>query len=126
MPRPTKITEETVKKLEFAFAHDFNISEACDHADISRETYYNHINSSEEFSDKMERAQSDLKRKAKIVVANAIEEGNIGQAQWFLERRAKEEYSLKQTVDMNVSNRDETVEKLEELFKCTPKNNGTT
>lgn len=45
---------------------------------------------------------------------------------FWLKNRKPSEWRDKQSVDMNISNRDETVEKLEELFKCTPKNNGTT
>ena len=98
--RPTKLNEEIVGKLEYAFSKDFNVGEACNYAGIHRDSYYEWIKNNEEFSDKMEQAQSDLKRKAKINIADKIEEGDIDVTKWFLERRVKDEYSIKQAVEV--------------------------
>ena len=96
--RPKKLTEEVVGKLIYAFQKDFNVSEACDYAGISRDTYYEWCKNKKGFSDKMEQAKSDLKRKAKINLADKIEAGDIDTTLWYLERRAKDEYSTKQNI----------------------------
>lgn len=98
--RPTKMTEEIVRKLEYAFQKDFNIVEACDYAGISRETYYDWIKKKKGFSDKMECAKSNLRRKAKVNLADKIEAGDIDATKWYLERKAKDEYSVKQNVEV--------------------------
>lgn len=113
--RPTKMTEEVVGKLEYAFAKDFNVCEACDYAGIHRDSYYEWLKKCPEFSDRMEKAQTNLKRKAKINIADKIEEGDIDVTKWFLERRAKDEYSVKQSVE--VSGIAEEQSKLSELLE---------
>lgn len=113
--RPTKMTEEVVGKLECAFSKDFNVCEACDYAGIHRDSYYEWLKKDAEFSDRMEQAQTNLKRKAKINIADKIEEGNMDVTKWFLERRAKDEYSVKQSVE--VTGIEEEQSKLSELLE---------
>ena len=113
--RPTKMTDEVVRKLEYAFSKDFNITEACHYAGIGRNTYYDWLENNEEFSNRIEQAQSDLKRKAKMNIADKIEEGDTEVTKWFLERRAKDEYSVKQAVE--VSGLADEQSKLSELLE---------
>lgn len=120
--RPTKMNEEIVGKLEYAFSKDFNIGEACDYAGIHRDSYYEWIKNNKEFSDRMEQAQTNLKRKAKINIADKIEEGDMDVTKWFLERRAKDEYSTKQAVEM--SGLEDEQSKLSELLEQRKKRRG--
>lgn len=113
--RPTKMTEAVVGKLEYAFSKDFNVCEACDYAGIHRDSYYEWLKKSPEFSDRMEQAQTNLKRKAKMNIADKIEEGDTEVTKWFLERRAKNEYSVKQAVE--VSGLADEQSKLSELLE---------
>lgn len=100
MARPTKMTEEIVNKLEYGFMHDFNITEACQYAGIRRETYHGWVKKNQEFFNRMESARNNLRRLAKITLAESIEEGNVPNSMWYLERRAREEYSTKQTTEL--------------------------
>lgn len=100
MGRPRKITKEVVGKLEYAFMKGFNISEACDYAAISRDTYYEKLKQSKEFSDRMERAKTNLQRKAKLNLAEAIESGNLDESKYYLERKCKDEFSVKQEINV--------------------------
>ena len=113
--RPTKLTDSIVRKLEYAFSKDFNVSEACDYAEIGRTAYYEWLENNEEFANKMEQAQTNLKRKAKINIADKIAEGDMDVTKWFLERRARDEYSVKQAVE--VSGLEEEQSKLSELLE---------
>lgn len=122
MGRPRKITNEVVGKLEYAFMKGFNISEACDYAAISRDTYYEKLKKSKEFSDRMERAKTNLQRKAKLNLAEAIESGNLDESKYYLERKCKDEFSVKQEInvagEINHSNPFEslTTEELKKLI----------
>ncbi len=122
MGRPRKITKEVVGKLEYAFMKGFNISEACDYAAISRDTYYEKLKQSKEFSDRMERAKTNLQRKAKLNLAEAIESGNLDESKYYLERKCKDEFSVKQEInvagEINHSNPFEslTTEELKKLI----------
>ncbi|MDP4120867.1 MAG: hypothetical protein Q8876_07435 [Bacillota bacterium] len=108
MARPEKITDDIVRKLENAFARGFNVSEACDDAEISRDTYYKKIKKSKSFSDKMERAQTNLVRQAKINLAEAIKGGDLAESKYYLERKCKDEFSTRRELqvggEMNVNN----------------------
>lgn len=106
MARPKKINKEIVGKLEWAFMKGLNISEACDYAEIHRDTYYDYCKNNQEFSDKMERAQTALQRKAKINLAEKIEDGDIEESKYFLARKCKDEFSTKQQVEVsgNINN----------------------
>lgn len=101
MGRPRKITKEVVGKLEYAFMKGFNISEACDYAEISRDTYYEKLKQSKEFSDKMDRAKTNLQRRAKINLAEAIECGDLNESKYYLERKCKDEFSIKQEINLS-------------------------
>lgn len=78
LKRLTKHDENIVLVLETAFHNGYNITEACQYADISRETYYNWLEDDDIFSYRMSVAQSALNRKAKSNVATAIRDGDPG------------------------------------------------
>lgn len=95
--RPTKKTEETVKKLEDIFKNGANVQEACSYAGISKETYYTWLETDESFLTKMESAQYYPVIAAKnILLQDIYKNKNIDSAKWYLERKAKKEFSLRQ------------------------------
>jgi hypothetical protein len=91
--RPSIITETTVRNLELALRNGFSITTACKLSGVSRATYYEHINSSAEFSDRMELAEQWVTYRAKHVIALAIHKGDIKVCQWWLERKARVEFA---------------------------------
>jgi|GEM_PF-4971792 len=72
----TKHDENIVQVLETAFHNGYNITEACQQADISREIYYRWLRDDDIFSYRMSVAQSALNRKAKTNVFDAINNGD--------------------------------------------------
>lgn len=72
----TKHDEVIVRKLEVAFNNMFNVTEACQYADISRETYYNWLEDDDAFSYRMSIARTAPNRKAKQNVAEALRQGD--------------------------------------------------
>ena len=91
--RPTKMTDETVMKLEQAFAIDATVEEACSYADISRNTFYVWLKEHEEYQDRIDelRQRPMLKARQTIVKSLDTPEG----ARWYLARKKKQEFSEK-------------------------------
>lgn len=94
--RPTLMDELTVKKLEDAFSVGASDREACFIANISHQTLYNFQEKYPDFVDRKAALKEMTKYKARKVVAEAIEKNDIQQANWYLERKAKDEFSLRQ------------------------------
>lgn len=98
--RPTKMTEETVKKLEEAFLLGCSDLEACLYADISKQTLYNYQDKHPEFVDRKERLKENpvfVARRA--VISEMKEDGNL--ALKYLERKKKDEFSIKQEHELS-------------------------
>ena len=86
------MTKATVLKLEAALRDGFSIDTACHVSGISRSTYYAHLERDADFSHKMELAQDWITQRAKQVVAQAIDKGDLKAAQWWLERKARADF----------------------------------
>ena len=99
--RPKKITEEIVQKLEEAFLQGLSDREACIYANIAPSTFYDYCSSHKDFSERKELLKENLKMKAKMNLARSIEDGNMTQSIWYLERKCKDEFSSKQEVELS-------------------------
>lgn len=90
--RPTVMTPARVSKLEEAFAYGCSDSEACFYADISKQTLYEYQKKHPEFIDRKEalKERPILAARQKVVqeIAN-----DVKNAQWYLERKRKDEFS---------------------------------
>lgn len=110
--RPTVMTAEVVGKLELGFAKGLNKTECCEFAGISRDTLYEYLEKHPDFSDKIEVLQSHPSMKAKINIADRIEQGDVELSQWYLERKNPDEFSTKQNINASVTG----VVKLEDVL----------
>lgn len=93
--RPTVFNKETVHKLEQAFAIGCTVEEACSVSGVSRSAYYKKLEDDGQFMDRMERAKLFMIIQARHTVCNAIRAGDIKTSLWYLERKRKDEFSLK-------------------------------
>ena len=93
--RKSKMTPEIVTKLEYAFSKSFTDEQACQHVDISRQCLNRYCLENPEFRDKKESLKRNLTLKAKMNVVESIESGEISSSKWWLERKNKEEFSLR-------------------------------
>jgi hypothetical protein len=91
--RPPAINEATVRKLEAALATGFSISAACHFSGISRSTYYEYLATDKDFSDRMRLAEEWATFRARQVILQAIDNGDVSCAKWYLERKARFEFS---------------------------------
>ena len=89
--RPTKMTKETIGILEEAFLNGATDRQACFQASISIQTLYNYGKENDGFLERKESLKEMTKYRAKINVSKAIEEGDKGLSQWYLERKGKDE-----------------------------------
>lgn len=119
--RPTVMTPEVVKKLEEGFAMGFTDNEACLYAEITKQTLYNYWKEHPEFLDRKEILKDQPKMKAKINITNSINWGDANDSKWYLERKAKDEFSIKTEVESNskveLKADISAVDKLNELIK---------
>lgn len=100
--RPTVMTEAMIGKLELLFAQGLSDREACLIADISPSTLYDYCTENPDFAERKELLKDKPKIKAKLNVAEAIENKDIDMSKWYLERKAKEEFSAKQIIDADI------------------------
>lgn len=109
--RPTVMTENVLRKLEYAFMRGLPDREACDYADIGTTTLYDYCKENPEFAERKETLKQHPTAKARLNVTEAIENGDVDLSKWWLERKRKDEFSLKQEINADVS-----VTKLEDLI----------
>lgn len=91
--RPTVLTEDAVRKLEAALCAGYSVNAACYFSGISKSVFYEHKALDKDFSEKIRLAEEFSTYKARLVVVNAINEGNIKAAMWYLERKARLEFA---------------------------------
>lgn len=95
MSRPTVMTEDVIAKLEEAFAWGCSDVEACLWADIAEKTLYLYQEKNPEFIQRKQALKETPILLARKSVANGIKK-NPDLALKLLERKKKDEYSLRQ------------------------------
>lgn len=100
--RPSKMTDEVVKNLEFAFMQGLSDQEACLFAGISKQTLYNYQTDHPEFIDQKAAFKSNVKMHAKLNLAKEVIEKKNVELSLFVLERTVDEYKPKQEVSANV------------------------
>lgn len=95
--RPTVMTDLTVQKLKEAFAFGCTDEEACYYAEIAKQTLYNYQKENPEFIDQKEALKQRPILLARQEVINGLT-GNPELALKFLERKKKDEFSLRSEI----------------------------
>lgn len=91
--RPTKMTEETVNKLEEGFTMGFTDEEACLYANISKVTLYEYCKKNPEYTNRKEELKNHPKILAKRNIYNSLKDSKkTDDSKWYLERRSKKEF----------------------------------
>lgn len=115
--RPTVMTEELINKLETVFALGGTDKEACFYAGISHQTLYDYQALHPEFVERKEALKQQPILKARQTVVTALNQPQ--HAQWFLARKAKDEFSERVETKNETTVIEETspeVKKLAELL----------
>ena len=109
--RPTVMTNEVLQKLEYAFMRGMTDRQACLYANIATSTLYNYCNENPDFSERKETLKQNPTSKARLNVTKAIEQGDVSLSLWWLERKARDEFSTKQNIDADIA-----VKRLEDVL----------
>jgi len=118
--RPSKFTPAVVTKLVAAFNMGYNDTEAAAYASISRKTFYDYICDKPDFRNKINRAKIEPTIKAKEVVVNALNAGDLGAAKWWLERKSANEFSTKPVASSEIPTElEEHISGLKEVVRVT-------
>lgn len=103
--RPTKITDDCVAKLEAALQKGMSITTACEYAEINRTTFWRHMQTDEQFRNKITQARNFVKLLAGNRLVEILEKGSDRDAaplvKFTLERKEPEEFGAKPTVVVN-------------------------
>lgn len=94
MGRSTLMNELTLNKLKEAFLFGATDKEACLYAGICRDTLYDYQKKNKGFSDQKEEWKSNPLLKAKKTIFDNLDKHTV--AMWYLERKARNEFDLKQ------------------------------
>jgi hypothetical protein len=96
MGRPTKMTPAILERLRHAFSIGATDEEACAYARIGTSTLYDYQKANPEFSEEKSALKKDPILKAKQTVVDSLNE--VKDAQWYLERKVKDEFSLRKEI----------------------------
>lgn len=91
--RPSVMTEEIIAKLEEGFLRGLTDTEACLYSDIAPSTLYEYQKENPGFSERKDQLKQAVRMKAKLNVTDAINTGDKLLSTWYLERKAKDEFS---------------------------------
>ena len=93
--RKPVIDDMTLQKLENAFSLGAKDGEACFQAGIAPATLYNYQNAHPEYVERKNQLKDRMIFKARSVIAEALNNRDKEVAKWYLERKAKNEFSTK-------------------------------
>lgn len=98
--RPTIFNEVTLQKLEEGFKIGLTDEECCAYADIAMSSLYNYQNANPEFLDKKNKWKKNPIAKAKYTIYKNLKD--LKTAQWYLERKCKDEFTAR--IEQEVKN----------------------
>lgn len=111
--RPSVITPEILDKLRELFSMSLTDDEACLMTWISRSALMDYCLKNEQFREQKELLKRKPSVQAKFNLVKDIKQQDSGASKWRLERKSKEEFSLKQEVESN--NISLNIHKLDEM-----------
>lgn len=93
--RPQVMNEKTIRILEDAFLNGATDREAIFIADISSTTFYDYCKAHPDFTERIDGLRDMAKYQAKKNIISKINKGSVFESQWYLERKAKDEFSTR-------------------------------
>lgn len=96
---PTKMTKEVLQKLEAWFSNSLTDEECCLYADINPSTLYRYIDKNPEFWKRKERLKKKPNIQAKVNWIKKINASDYQASKEWLERKSKDEFSMKTESD---------------------------
>lgn len=107
---------EVLAKLQYAFTIGGSVKEACSLAEISTDAFYRYCKKYPDFRNKIEGLQTTPTLLARMTIFKSLQDGNVKTAQWYLERKHPEEFSLSGSVEWALRQKDEEIVRLRRLL----------
>ena len=101
--RPSVMTESVLRLLEDEFKKGHSDEEACLMADIAMSTLYKYQLEHPEFVDKKRILKTHPSSLAREIIYESLTKGDRDMAKWYAERKMKDEFSVKQETELNVT-----------------------
>lgn len=101
--RPTIFDDKMVQKLTMAFANGLTDREACLFVWIADSSLYNYCKEHPEFLEQKEALKRKPIIKAKLNIVEKLNQKDLETSKWYLERKAKDEFSTKQELDVDAN-----------------------
>jgi len=111
--RPTKMTEDVVKKLEAVYKLGVTDETACKYTGISRQTLNTWYKTHPVFLDRIQKAKEFVRIASGQVVVNAIvQDRDVEAAKWWLEKKHSDEFGGQPSIlqQFNVEGSDMDIE----------------
>lgn len=96
--RPTVMTAEKIRKLEEGFLMGLSDRKCCSFAEVSTTALYDYCAKHPKFKERKELLKDSPAIQAVFNVVTAIKNGDEDMSKWYLERKCKDEFSLKQDI----------------------------
>lgn len=93
--KPFIMTDKELSKLRECFVKSLTDEEACLYAGISSRQLYDYCKKNEEFRKEKELLKNAVNIKAKFNIIKKIDEGDVGESKWWLERKSGKEFNIK-------------------------------
>ena len=84
--RPTVMTDAVIAKLEHAFSLGCTDLEACFFAGVSKDAFYDYQAKTPGFADRKDALKTNPVLKARKVLVDAVESGDVKTATWLVEK----------------------------------------
>ena len=117
MPAKGKFDDTRLDVLYKALSQGMTVKSACALAGISQQTYYQWVATKPQFTEMIQKAESEMKERALKVINQAAQNGQWQAAAWLLERREPNEYGRQDRV--RIEDVRGTAEKLAEKIGVT-------
>ncbi len=114
--RPPKITSAVLEKLDNAFSLGHSDEEACLIVQIDPKTLYNYCKKNPNYSSRKELLKNTPKIVARRNIVKKLNDGDLETSRWYMERKAKEEFSNRQEVKDVTEDDNEAVKLLKEII----------
>jgi len=109
--QPTKLTPETLNKLEQAFMMGCPDTEACLFAEISHQTLYNYQKKHPEYVERKRMLKENPAFQARQRVTGEVS-NDTNTAKWYLERKKKDEFGQNQKIEAEITNIEDAINAL--------------
>jgi len=121
--RPIALNQKTINNLEQAFAKGCNVTEACLYANISNPTFYKYFPVDSKIFNHFMALRDKPTLHARFNVIEAVEQKDLETSKWYLERKARDEFSTRQELENKgdivinlVSNRQKAIEQPKKVW----------